>query len=246
MKHSAAVALLIFAAACDKAPAPAAKTPDAAATPPAAATTAAATTAAATTAAAPTPGGLLHPDSVKVAAAGPDSFIVHVLSSRGAFDLKVHRDWSPKGADRLYYLVANNFYDGIRFFRVVDGFMAQFGMPGDPAIGRVWSDRDIEDEPVKRSNKRGTLTFADKGPNTRSTQLFINFHDNAQLDGMGFTPFAEVTNGMNAVDSLYKGYGETPDQGRISTQGNAYLAHDFPKLDSIVTARVSQEWKKGN
>jgi cyclophilin family peptidyl-prolyl cis-trans isomerase len=230
-----ALVLILSAAACDKTPAPAAKTPDAAATP-----------AAATVSAAPTPDGLTHPDAAKVAAAGPDSFTVHMVTSRGEFDLRVHRDWSPKAADRLYYLVANNYYDGIRFFRVIDGFMAQFGMPGDPAIGRVWSDRDIEDEPVKHSNTRGTLTFANKGPNTRSAQLFINFRDNAQLDARGFTPFGEVTNGMAAVDSLYKGYGEAPDQGRIGAQGNAYLAHDFPKLDSIVTARVSQEWKKGN
>ena len=241
MKRSAAIALLVFAAACDKSPEPAAKTPDAAAAAPAVAASAAATVSAA-----PTPGGLTHPDAAKVAAAGPDSFMVHVVTSRGPFDLKVHRDWSPKAADRLYYLVANNYYDGIRFFRVVDGFMAQFGMPGDPAIGRVWSDRNIADEPVKHSNTRGTLTFANKGPNTRSAQLFINFRDNAQLDGLGFAPFGEVTNGMAAVDSLYKGYGEAPDQGRISAQGNVYLAHEFPKLDSIVTARVSQEWKKGN
>jgi len=242
MKRSAAIVLIIFAAACDKSPAPAAKTPDAAAAAPAAAAPAAAVA----VTAAPTPGGLTHPDAAKVTAAGPDSFSVHVVTSRGPFDLKVHRDWSPKGADRVYYLVANNFYDGIRFFRVLDGFMAQFGMPGDPAIGRVWRDRGIDDEPVKHSNTRGTLSFAAAGPNSRTTQLFINFHDNAQLDGMNFAPFAEVTNGMQVVDSIYKGYGETPDQGRIGAQGNAYLAHDFPKLDSIVTARVSQEWKKGN
>jgi peptidyl-prolyl cis-trans isomerase A (cyclophilin A) len=243
MKRSAAIALLVFAAACDKSPAPAAKTPDAPA--------AAAAPMAAPVAGGPSAGGLLHPDSAKVAAVGPDSFMVHVTTSRGAFDIKVHRDWSPKGADRLYYLVSNNFYDGIRFFRVLDGFMAQFGMPGDPSIGRVWSDRGIDDEPVKHSNKRGTLTFATAGPNSRTTQLFINFRDNTQLDGMGFAPFGEVTSGMKSVDSLYKGYGEGapdgrgPDQGRIRSEGNAYLAREFPKLDSIVTARVSQEWKQG-
>ena len=237
LKRSAAVALLVFAAACEKAPAPAAKAPEAAA--PAAAP------------AAPPSEALLHPDFAKFSAQGPDSFAVHVVTSHGAFDLKIHRNWSPKGADRLYYLFSNNYYDGIRFFRVINGFMAQFGMAGDPAVERAWKDLNLRDEPVTHSNKRGTLTFADAGPDTRSTQLFINFADNGPLDRSGFTPVGEVTNGMGAVDSLYDGYGEGapaghgPDQGRITQEGNAYLAREFPKLDFIVTAHVSQEWKKG-
>jgi peptidyl-prolyl cis-trans isomerase A (cyclophilin A) len=170
---------------------------------------------------------------------------VHFVTSRGAFDVTVHRSWSPKGADRLYYLFSNDYYDGIRFFRVIGGFMAQFGMSGNPDVQRIWKDLDLSDEPVKHGNARGTLTFADAGPNTRSTQLFINFGNNASLDHGGFTPLGAVTNGMSVVDSLYTGYGEAPDQGRIGAEGNAYLMREFPKLDYIVTAHVSQEWKKG-
>jgi peptidyl-prolyl cis-trans isomerase A (cyclophilin A) len=224
--------LILSVAACDKTPAPADKAP----APPAAAAAPAA----------PPSEALLHPNAAKFMAQGPDSFAVHFVTSRGAFDLTVHRDWSPKGADRLYYLLSNNYYDGVRFFRVMSGFMAQFGMSGDTTVERVWKDLNLSDEPVKQSNKRGTLTFADAGPNTRSAQLFINFVDNSRLDRGGFTPVGQVTNGMSVVDSLYTGYGETPDQGRIGAEGNAYLVREFPKLDYIVTARVSQEWKKGN
>lgn len=230
-----ACTLVVLAVACDKSPAPADKAP------------------AAASAAAPAPpsDALLHPNVTKFTAQGPDSFAVHVVTSRGAFDLKVHRSWSPKGSDRLYYLFSNNYYDGIRFFRVISGFMAQFGMSGDTGVERTWKDLNLSDEPVTHSNKRGTLTFADAGPDTRSTQLFINYRDNSPLDGSGFTPVGEVTNGMSVVDSLYSGYGEGapggqgPDQTKITAEGNAYLMRDFPKLDYIVTAHVSQEWKKG-
>lgn len=225
--------LVVLAAACDKSAAPADKSPAAAAAAPAAA------------APAPPSDALLHPNVTKFTAQGPDSFAVHVVTSRGAFDLTVHRKWSPKGADRLYYLFSNNYYDGIRFFRVISGFMAQFGMAGDTGVERAWKDLNLSDEPVTHSNKRGTLTFADAGPDTRSTQLFINYGNNSQLDGGGFTPVGEVTNGMSVVDSLYSGYGESPDQTKINAEGNAYLMRDFPKLDYIVTAHVSQEWKKG-
>ena len=229
------VALIVFAAACEKAPAPDAKAPDAAAP---------------VAPAGPPSEALLHPDAAKLFAQGPDSFTVHMVTSKGAIDFKVHRDWSPKGADRLYYLFSNNYYDGIRFFRVIDGFMAQFGMAGDSAVGHVWRDRPIKDDPVKHSNKRGTLTFADAGPDTRSTQLFFNFRDNAQLDGAGFSPVGEVTNGMTSVDSLNHDYGEGapggrgPDQGRIMMEGNAYLIREFPRLDYIVSTHVTEEWKK--
>jgi peptidyl-prolyl cis-trans isomerase A (cyclophilin A) len=197
--------------------------------------------------AAPNP-ALLTPDSAKLAATGPDSFTVHFITSRGPFDVTVHRAWAPRGADRLYYLVNNGFYDGLRFYRVLDGFMAQFGAPGNPALTPVWNSLMIPDDPVTRSNKRGTLTFATRGPNTRTTHLFINYGNNAQLDKMGFTVIGEVANGMPVVDSLYKGYGEGapsgqgPDQGRIGNEGNAYLAREFPKLDSIVTAKVATHW----
>jgi peptidyl-prolyl cis-trans isomerase A (cyclophilin A) len=147
--------------------------------------------------------------------------------------------------------VSNGFFDGVRFFRVLDGFMAQFGVSGDTTVSRVWRDLHLTDDPVTQSNTRGRLTFATAGPNTRTTQLFINFGNNASLDKTGFSPIGEVSNGMNVVDSLYSGYGEGnegggrgPAQGRLGTEGNAYLKKDFPKLDFIVTARVAQEWKK--
>jgi peptidyl-prolyl cis-trans isomerase A (cyclophilin A) len=232
MKRSVMIAAtVLFVSACEKAPAPPAdKAP-----------------AAPATAAAPAPPSeaILHPDPVKLFAAAPDSFTVHMLTSKGPIDLTIHRDWSPKGADRFYYLVSNGYYDGIRFFRVLDGFIAQFGMAGDTAVGHVWHDRPFDDDPVKHSNKRGTVTFAKTGmPNSRGTQLFINFGDNSRLDAIGFSPLGEVTGGMPVADSLYKGYGETPVQDRITAEGNSYLAREFPKLDYIVTARVTQEWKK--
>jgi peptidyl-prolyl cis-trans isomerase A (cyclophilin A) len=244
MKRFIAIALLAFVAACEKAPPP----------PPAKA----ADTPAAAPAAADAPEGvpspptaaILHPDAARVAAIGPDSFMIHVVTSRGKFDMIVRREWSPKGSDRLYYLASNYYFDGIRFFRVMNGFMAQFGMSGDTTVGRVWRDMRISDEPVTQSNTRGRLTFATSGPNSRTTQMFINFGNNAQLDASGFTPVGEVTSGMNVVDSLYNEYGNGapdgrgPDQGLIGAKGNAYLTHDFPKLDYIVTARVSREWKK--
>jgi peptidyl-prolyl cis-trans isomerase A (cyclophilin A) len=128
---------------------------------------------------------------------------------------------------------------------VLPGFMAQFGMSGDTAVNRAWKDLSFTDDPVKHSNTRGMLTFANRGgPGTRANQLFINFGNNANLDGMMFSPIGEVRNGMSVVDSIYSGYGESPDQGRINAEGNAYLNKDFPKLDYIVTARISQEWKK--
>jgi peptidyl-prolyl cis-trans isomerase A (cyclophilin A) len=194
----------------------------------------------------------LKPDKAKVDAVGPDSFLVHVITSKGPFDVKIHRDWSPKGADHLYFLFSNGYYDGIRFYRVIQGFMAQFGAAGDTAIGHRWGERTIMADPVKKSNTRGMLTYAMRGSdyNSRSTQLFINFGNNGNLDGVGFAPVGEVVTGMAAVDSLYNGYGEGfpqgqgPDQGRLSNEGNAYLIKEFPKLDFIKTARVKEEWKK--
>ena len=198
-----------------------------------------------------TPASALRvPDPAKVAAVGPDSFAVRFTTSRGPFDVMVHRDWAPLGADRLYYLVGAGFYDEVRFYRVISGFMAQFGSSGDPAVAKSWADRNIADDPVRHRNERGALTFATAGPNTRTTQLFINFGNNQQLDGMGFSPIGEVVAGMSVVDSLYSGYGEGapqgagPDQGRLGREGNAYLAKEFPKLDYIVSARILGEWGK--
>jgi len=187
---------------------------------------------------------LLKPDAAKVAAVGPDSFNVQIATTKGEIVVRVRRGWSPKGADRLYYLFNSHYYDGVVFYRVVQGFMAQFGFNGDPKVSAAWFNRTIPDEAVKVSNKRGTMSFAARGPNTRTTQLFINFGDNAQLDGMHFAPVASVVSGMAVVDALYKGYGEAPDQGMISKDGNAYLKKAFPKLDAIITAKVVKEWKK--
>jgi peptidyl-prolyl cis-trans isomerase A (cyclophilin A) len=196
------------------------------------------------------PQPLLQPDPRVEQAAAPDTFSVRFETSKGPFVVQVYRDWAPRGADRFYYLVRGGFYDGVRFFRVLDGFVAQFGASGDPAVSRVWDVRTIRDDPVKQSNVRGTLTFATGGPNTRTTQLFINYRNNARLDAMGFTPIGRVIDGMARVDSLYAGYGEGapsgrgPDQDRIAAEGNVYLRRDFPRLDSVATARVIQESRR--
>ena len=161
---------------------------------------------------------------------------------RGRFVIEVHREWAPLGADRFYNLVKNGFYDDIRFFRVLDGFMAQFGMHGDPAIQSAWGRANFNDDPVKQSNKKGYVTFAkSSAPNSRSTQVFINFVDNTGLDAQGFAPFGQVVEGMENVDKLYSGYGRqnVPDQGRITAEGNAYLAKEYPKLDYIKKATIA-------
>jgi peptidyl-prolyl cis-trans isomerase A (cyclophilin A) len=182
-------------------------------------------------------------------AVGPDSFTVRFTTTRGSFDLKVHRDWSPRGADRIYWLVSNRYYDGVRFFRAVPNFVVQFGMNGDTAVQRAFKDRRIPDDTVKRGNVRGTLSFAMGGANTRTTQLFINLKDNQRLDPLGFSVVAQVVAGMAVVDSLYQGYGDGaprgkgPSQATIAAEGEAYLAREFPKLDKVITARVVQRWK---
>ena len=171
----------------------------------------------------------------------PDVYKAKFDSSAGAIVIEVHRDWAPLGADRFYNLVKNGYYDDIRFFRVLEGFMAQFGMSGDPAIQAVWGTTTFKDDPVKESNKRGFVTFAKSGaPNSRSTQLFINFADNAPLDAQGFAPIGKVVSGMEAVDKLYAGYGRNnvPDQGKITAQGNKYLMAEYPKLDYIKKATI--------
>jgi cyclophilin family peptidyl-prolyl cis-trans isomerase len=176
----------------------------------------------------------------------PATFNANFDTSKGVFVITVHRDWAPNGADRFYNLVKNGFYDDVRFFRVIDGFMAQFGIHGIPAVATAWTNANIKDDPGKQSNKRGFVTFATRGPNTRTTQLFINFGDNAGLDKQGFSPFGEVTKGMDVVDKIYNGYGDGaprgrgPDQGRVQSEGNAYLAKDFPKLDYIKTATIAK------
>lgn len=187
--------------------------------------------------AAPPP--LLHPESLHAKA--PAVYRVSFVTTKGPFVVTVHRALAPLGADRFYNLVRARFFDGVTFFRVVKGFVVQFGISPDPAVSRAWQNATIKDDPVKTSNTPGTITFADAGPNTRTTQVFLNVGSNAALDGQGFSPFGRVTKGMGVVDRLYGGYGEGPtgDQQQISTQGNAFLRKQFPKLDSIVTARIS-------
>jgi peptidyl-prolyl cis-trans isomerase A (cyclophilin A) len=192
---------------------------------------------------------LLTPDSSKVAAAGPDSFVVHFETSRGNFDIKAHRDWAPRGADRFYYLASSGFYDSVKFFRVLDGFLVQFGIHGNPAVTRAWKARTFPDDPPKHPNVRGTVAFASEGVGTRNTQLFINYKNNSYLATEGFAVVGEVVTGMEKVDSLYDGYGEGPpggigpNQSRIGEQGNAYLDRFFASLDFVKVARVTGEWR---
>jgi peptidyl-prolyl cis-trans isomerase A (cyclophilin A) len=174
----------------------------------------------------------------------PDSFRARFSTTKGDFVIAVHRAWAPLGADRFYNLVRSGYYDGLRFFRVIPGFMAQFGLHADTAVTSAWRERVIADDQMRRSNQRGMVTFATAGPGTRTTQIFINYRDNSRLDGMGFMPFGEVVEGMAVVDSLYGGYGEGapngrgPDQMRIHIEGEKYLARQFPKLDKIKKATV--------
>tara|TARA_Y100000588_G_scaffold208782_2_gene222667 strand:- start:520 stop:1176 length:657 start_codon:yes stop_codon:yes gene_type:complete len=168
----------------------------------------------------------------------PDKFDVEFRTSKGSFVVSVDRDLAPHGADRFYNLVAAGFYTECRFFRVIPNFMAQFGFHGDPDVTAVWVDATIPDDPVKQSNERGVITFATRGPNTRTTQMFINFKDNSYLDGQGFAGFGRVTQGMEVVDAIHSGYGEKPNQQQIGKKGNSYLKKIFPDLDYIEYARV--------
>jgi peptidyl-prolyl cis-trans isomerase A (cyclophilin A) len=174
----------------------------------------------------------------------PETFKVKFNTTKGDIVLDVTREWSPLGADRFYNLVKAGYFTDIAFFRVIGGFMAQFGIHGDPAISAAWRPARIQDDPVKQSNARGYVSYAMGGPDTRTTQFFINFGNNSQLDSMGFSPFAKVTEGMDVVDGIYSGYGEGaprgtgPDQGLVQMQGNAYLQKNFPKLDYIKSAEL--------
>ena len=175
----------------------------------------------------------------------PDVYRVQLDTSKGLIDLEVHRDWAPRGADHFYELVHTGFFDGARFFRVVRDFVAQFGINGDPQTNQLWASAMLPDDPVKEHNVKGTLTFATRGPNTRSTQLFINLSDNRKsLDGHGFAPIGKVTAGMDVVESLYSFYGDMPPMGQgpdpnlIQQQGTAYLENRFPRLDFIKRAVI--------
>src|SRR3989442_10442869 len=175
--------------------------------------------------------------------AAPDSFLVALTTSRGPVSVVVHRSWAPRGADRFYALVHGGFYDGARFFRVVRGFVVQFGLPADPQLGRAWSSQRLPDDPVRHTKRRGTVTFASAGPNTRTTQLFINLADNARLDALGFSPIGQVAEGLGIVDSLYGQYGERPSQDSIRLQGDPYLTRAYPNLDRIRAATIVREWR---
>ena len=160
--------------------------------------------------------------------------------------IAVERSWAPRGADRFYNLVRHGFYDDSRFYRVIEDFIVQFGLPGDPEVTSLWLDRTLMDDPVVESNRRGRITYAMTGPGTRATQVYINLIDNIRLDSTGFAPFGEVVEGMDVVDRLYAGYGENAgggmrrgNQGRIIAEGNAHLDRDYPLLDRIISARVA-------
>jgi peptidyl-prolyl cis-trans isomerase A (cyclophilin A) len=174
----------------------------------------------------------------------PARFRVRFETTRGPFVVEVTRAWAPRGADRFYNLVRAGYYDDVAFFRVISGFMVQFGINGDPRVNAAWQVASIPDDPVTQSNRRGMVTYAMAGPDTRTTQLFINFRDNTGLDGQGFAPFGSVVEGLAVVDSLYSGYGEGaprgmgPDQGRAQAEGNAYLRGSFPKMDFVKSARL--------
>jgi peptidyl-prolyl cis-trans isomerase A (cyclophilin A) len=168
----------------------------------------------------------------------PAIFKIRFVTTKGEFVVEVAREWAPNGADRVHQLVTAGFYDRVKFFRAISGFMVQFGINGDPATTRTWTNARIPDDPVRESNRRGQITFATSGPNSRTTQIFINLVDNRRLDTAGFAPFGQVISGLEVVDSLYTGYGEDPDQGRISREGNAYLERDFPRLDAVLSATI--------
>jgi peptidyl-prolyl cis-trans isomerase A (cyclophilin A) len=197
---------------------------------------------------------LLAPEPRSLVRPAPDSFDVEVRSSRGPFVIRARREWSPAGVDRFHYLVRNRYFDQARFFRVIAGFVAQWGLSGDPRINASWEGKSIPDEPVRQSNTRGRVSYARGGPNTRSVQLYINLADNIRLDTLntlGFPPIGEVISGMAIVDSLYSHYSGTresrlpgPAQDSIRISGNGYLTRAFPALDFIVQARVVKAWNR--
>jgi cyclophilin family peptidyl-prolyl cis-trans isomerase len=188
---------------------------------------------------------LLDPHNPRLNATAPDLFRVRFSTTQGDVTIEVHRDWAPIGADRFYNLVAHGFFDDQRVFRVRAGFIAQFGIPGNPRVAQAWRSATIADDPPRQSNQRGTIAYAFTTANTRATQVFINLADNPQLDGQGFAPFGRVIAGMDVIDRLYSGYGENAGGGMraghqdaLFAGGNSYLKRAFPKLDIIRAARL--------
>jgi len=185
---------------------------------------------------------LLHPATLN--AKSPDVYEATFTTTKGDFVVQVTRSWAPNEADRFYNLVKHGYFSGVEFFRVVPGFVVQFGLTGSPAVNKAWENANIKDDPVTQTNAEGTITFAQTGsPNSRSTQIFINLGNNAGLDhsGQGFAPFGQITSGMDVVKNLYGGYADAPTghQDEITNQGNAYLEKNFPKLDSIKAAKIT-------
>jgi len=190
---------------------------------------------------APPSNPLLQPRSF--AETAPESFVVRLETTKGTVRIQVTREWSPQGADRVYNLVKAGYYDGVTFHRVIDGFMAEFGIHGDPWVNAAWRQATMQDEPLRKPNLRGTVSFSKSEPNTRTVQLFINTDDNRSLDGQGFSPVGEVLEGIEVVESLYSGYGESPTRGgegvyqaMAIARGDEYLDEEFPLLDRIERA----------
>ncbi len=172
----------------------------------------------------------------------PATFDAKFETTAGNFVIHVEREWAPIGADRFYHLVTTGVYDDCKFFRVVPGFMVQFGINGDPKIAAKWRDAKMKDDPVMKSNKRGFVTFAKLGlPNSRSAQIFISYKDNSSLDSQGFAPFGKVTEGMDVVDKINSEYGEKPDQMELLARGNDYLNEKFPKLDGVKKVTIVEK-----
>lgn len=182
-------------------------------------------------------GSLMNPAALRATA--PADYKAEFVTTKGNFVIEVHRDWAPVGADRFYNLVKNGFFSNAAFFRVVPNFMVQFGLSANPAVNKAWQNANLRDDPVKESNKRGYITFAQtSAPNSRSTQVYINFKDNTFLDSQRFAPFGEVVEGMDVVDKITSQYGETPDQGKITDEGDGYISKNFPNIDKIKSARI--------
>lgn len=193
----------------------------------------------------PLRGALRNPKDRLWGRRSPNVFKVRMETSKGSIVIETHREWAPKGCDRFYGLVRAGFFDNSRFFRVRPGFIAQFGIAGDPVVTVVWKEQTIPDDPVRQSNTRGTITYAMTGPDTRTTQLYINLSDNSRLDKDGFAPLGKVVEGMDVADQLYSGYGEDAGggmrggkQGKIFEGGSAYLDREFPRLDKLIRATI--------